>query len=49
MLAWFLNGFGVTTEFRHPDVIQHGLFVSLETADLIEYPMFAELLRRTAA
>lgn len=47
LMVWFLDGYGVPTELRNKKVVHRALYTSLEMGDLIEYPMFAELLNRT--
>jgi hypothetical protein len=49
VLSWFLQALGVAPELRRSDVVRRGLVLSLEADDLSNYPMFAELLRRTVA
>ncbi len=49
MLAWFLDGYGVSAEIRNKKVVQRALLTSIEMNDLVEYQMFSELLDRTDA
>jgi hypothetical protein len=49
MLSWILDRYGVSPEFRRPEVIRRSLFLSLELEELNAYGLFSELLRRTAA
>lgn len=49
MLSWFLDGYGVPQKFRQQEVLRRALLTSLEVRELIDYPMFAEILKRTTA
>lgn len=47
VLSWVLNGH-VEGMFRNIHVIARGLILALEKVDLLKYPLFIELLKRTS-
>lgn len=49
LLAWFLHALGVPVSLSRDEVIGRALFSCLEVTELIEYPLFVELLRRTTS
>ncbi len=48
ILAWFLRPYARLQAYRQADVVGRALRGCLEAEDLIQHPMFKELLRRTA-
>ncbi len=49
LLAWYLEPHVRGSEYHRTEVVRRALMSCLESADLAQYPLFAEILKRTAA